>query len=189
MYGFHLHFYSFFCFMCSFESYLFSFSFSQSHPALYCLSNLGLALSLGFAVEHSCKASWIVHRRSTLLVSGIIATILCFALPRIVFALLTKVLSNGAQNRAFPALCWKAGFFFFPFFLMDKSNLYCHFLSLKSAVVSPPSDPIEWLDNFSVMHLHLLYLDVSPSSAPPLPLVLTNNLTTTLFLFAMYTRK
>lgn len=189
MYGFHLHFYSFFCFMCSFESYLFSFSFSQSHPALYCLSNLGLALSLGFAVEHSCKASWIVHRRSTLLVSGIIATILCFALPRIVFALLTKVLSNGAQNRAFPALCWKAGFFFFLFFLWTKviCTVIFSLWNLLLSLLLPTQ-----LNDLTIFQscIRIFSTWMSPPPVPPpLPLVLTNNLTTTLFLFAMYTRK
>lgn len=156
-----------FCFvLCAHLTLICSPFFQQLHSAFYCLRSLGLASSLGFAVEHSCKASWIAHQRSTLLVSGIIATILCFTAPHGVFALLTKVLSYRAQNRAFPALCQKAGFFSPPFFLMDKSNLYYHFLSLKSAIVSPHPNPTEWVHSSSAKHLLLLYLDVSPSNAP-----------------------
>lgn len=54
----------FICFMCSFESYL--FSFQQSHPAFHCLRSLGLASSLGCAVEPSSNVHWIGHRRPTL---------------------------------------------------------------------------------------------------------------------------
>lgn len=71
-----------FCFvLCAHLTLICSLFFQQLHPAFYCLRSLGLALSLGFAVEHSCKASWIAHQRSTLLVSGISYNFVFYGAP------------------------------------------------------------------------------------------------------------
>lgn len=178
MYGVYLHFYSLLLLfyvliwiLSIFSLFFFFFFFlTVTHSAFYCPSRLGLALSLGFVVEHSWKANWVVHRRATLWVSGINAPVLHFPPPQVFFELLAKALSHGTQNRAFSALIGELAS---PthtspspaFFLMDKSNLNCHFLSLKSAIVSSllPTQPNNC--NSSVVHLPLFYLDGSPSDA------------------------
>lgn len=124
--------------------------------------------------------------RATILVSGIIATVLCFAVPQVLFALLTKVLSCRAQNRALPALCRKAGLSFFFFSLWTKVISTVIF-SLQSAIVSLAPNPREWLYHSSVMRLVLIYLD-GLALQPPIPhsLASKNNLATTLLVFVMY---
>lgn len=174
MYGVYLHFYS----LSSLLFYVliwilsifssFFFFFTVTHSAFYCPRSLGLALSLGLVAEHSCKANWIAHRGATLWVSGIIAPVLHFPLLQVSFALSAKALSYGTQNRAFSALIGELASPTLPapaFFLMDKSNLNCHFLSLKSAIVSSPLPTQLNNYNSSVVHLPLFYLDGSPSNA------------------------
>lgn len=86
-----------------------------------------------------------------------------FCSAQVVFALLTKVLSYREQNRAFPALCKKAGFFFFlyTFFLFPLwTKVICTVIfSLWNLQFSLLPNLREWLYHSSVMHLFLIYLN------------------------------
>lgn len=135
-------------------------SFQQSHPAFHCLRSLGLASSLGCAVEPSSNVHWIGHRRPTLrwVESQRRVCILLCLKPRL-HCWPKCFLSYGAHQVGLSQLCVGKLEFFIRlfFFLMDKSNLYCHFLSPKSAVGPAPPNPTEWLQFFSQV----------PASSPP----------------------
>ena len=96
--------------------------------------------------------------------SGIIATILCFALLKLCLHCWPKCFHIRVQNRAFPVLCKKAGFLYiyiYTFFLFPLwTKVICTVIfSLWNLQFSLPPNPREWLYHSSVMHLFLIYLN------------------------------